>query len=340
MNYKIAFLGFGNVGRALAELLLRKRSELKNRYDIGFTLTGISTARHGAVVKVNGMDMDGALDLVRTGRSLNLLTSTMVAGPLDFIRRCAADVVFETTPVNYENGQPAVDYARLALELGKHYITANKGVVVHAYRELTDLAQSKGRHFLFESTVMDGAPVFSLFRSTLPAAQLRSFKAILNSTTNLILTRMEDGETLEAATHYTQRIGLAETDPAGDIDGWDAAVKVAALATVLMEFPTKPAEIQRTGIREITPEMVKAARERGLRYKLICSAERDGDQLRACVAPELVPATSPFYGIQGSTSMIQFDTDVLGQLTLVEPDPSPQTTAYGMLADFVNAVKA
>jgi len=340
MNYKIAFLGFGNVGRALAELLLRKRAELKSRYDIAFTLTGVSTARHGSVVKANGMDLSGALDLVRTGRSLSLLTTTMVAGPLDFIRRCEADVLFETTPVNYENGQPAIDYARLALELGKHVITANKGSVVHAYRELRDLAQAKGRNFFFESTVMDGAPVFSLFRSALPAAQLKSFKGILNSTTNLILTRMEDGETLEAATDYAQRIGIAETDPAGDVDGWDAAVKVAALATVLMDIPTKPAEIPRSGIREITPEMVKDAKARGLRYKLICSAERNGDQLQACVGPELVPVTSPFYGIEGATSMIQFTTDVLGQLILVEPDPGPQTTAYGMLADFINAVKA
>jgi homoserine dehydrogenase len=224
--------------------------------------------------------------------------------------------------------------------LGKHVITANKGSVVHAYRELRDLAQAKGRNFFFESTVMDGAPVFSLFRSALPAAQLKSFKGILNSTTNLILTRMEDGETLEAATDYAQRIGIAETDPAGDVDGWDAAVKVAALATVLMDIPTKPAEIPRSGIREITSEMVKDAKARGLRYKLICSAERNGDQLQACVGPELVPVTSPFYGIEGATSMIQFTTDVLGQLILVEPDPGPQTTAYGMLADFINAVKA
>jgi homoserine dehydrogenase len=286
------------------------------------------------------VDLSGALDLLRTGRSLNLLTSTLTADTFDFICKCEADVLFENSPVNYEDGQPAVDYIKLALESGMHVVTANKGSVVYAYRELRDLARSKGRHFFFESTVMDGAPVFSLFRSALPAAQLKSFKAILNSTTNLILTRMESGETLAAATQYAQHIGITETDPSGDIDGWDAAVKVAALATVLMDVPTKPAEVQRTGIREITPEMVKTAMAQGQRYKLICSAERDGKKVLGCVTPELVPASSPFYGIEGATSMIQFTTDVLGQLTLVEPDPSPQTTAYGLLADFINAVKA
>ncbi len=143
-----------------------------------------------------------------------------------------------------------------------HAITANKGPVVHAYRELTELAQAKGRKFYFESTVMDGAPIFSLFRSALPAAQLNSFRGILNSTTNLILGRMEDGETFEDAVKYCQEIGLAETDPSGDVDGWDAAIKVAALVTVLMGVPLKPQEVDRTGIRGITAEMVAEAKER------------------------------------------------------------------------------
>ena len=84
-----------------------------------------------------------------------------------------------------------------------------------------------GRKFYFESTVMDGAPIFSLFREALPAASLIGFNGILNSTTNLILTRMETGESFEQAVAYAQSIGIAETDPSGDIDGWDAAIKVA-----------------------------------------------------------------------------------------------------------------
>lgn len=337
-HYKLALLGFGNVGRALAQLLLRKRNELRERYDITFSVTGIATGRHGIAINPSGIDLEGALDLFRTGRTLDLLSKTRITDSLDFIRQCGADVLFENSPVNYETGQPAIDHVRAALEAGMHVATANKGTVVHAYHELKALAAQKGRKFFFESTVMDGAPIFSLFRGALPGSQLKAFKAILNSTTNLILTRMEEGDTFDGAVRYAQQIGIAETDPSGDIDGWDAAIKVAALATVLMDTPLKPQQVERTGIREITPAMIAAAKAEGKRYKLICTAEREGNTVRGRVAPELVPLTSPFANVEGTTSIIEFQTDVLGNLTLLETDPGPHTTAYGLLADFLNAV--
>jgi homoserine dehydrogenase len=338
-HYKLALLGFGNVGRALAELLLRKRAELKEKYDITFSVTGIATGRHGMAINPGGLDLTGALDLLRSGRSLSLLTRLSAADAFEFIQKSEADVVFENTPVNVETGQPAVEHIKTALKLGKHVCTANKGPVVHAYHELKQLAAEKGCKFLFESTVMDGAPIFSLFREAIPLAQLKSFRGVLNSTTNLILTRMETGETFAEAVRYAQKIGIAETDPSGDIDGWDAAVKIAALATVLMNKPLKPAEVVRTGIRGITPEMILQAKAEGKRYKLVCSAEIEGGSLKGQVAPELVSSASPMYGLEGTTSLVEFRTDTLGELTLIEKDPSPHTTAYGLLADFINAVK-
>ena len=339
-HYKLALLGFGNVGRALAQLLDRKRAELKERYDITFSITGLATGRHGFAVNPDGIDIDAALDLLRNGKSLNLISQQPVSDSFDFIRKCAADVLFENSPVNYETGQPALDYVRLALELGMHVATANKGTVVHGYRELTALAQSKGRKYFFEATVMDGSPIFSLFRAALAGAQVQSFRAILNSTTNLILTRMENGDSFENAVKYAQEIGLAETDPSGDIDGWDSAVKIAAIATVLMDVPVKPQQIERAGIRGITPEMIAAAKADGKRYKLICTAEKAGEVVRGKVAPELLPLTSSFANTEGSTSFIEFHTDVLGPLTISEANPTPDNTAYGLLADFINMVKS
>jgi homoserine dehydrogenase len=337
-NYKLALLGFGNVGRAFANLLMAKRAELKERYDITYTVTGIATHRHGNVVNPSGIDLNGALELVRNGHSVNLTTTTLISDSLDFVRKCGADVLFENTPVNHLTGQPAIDNLRTALELGMHAITANKGPVVYAYRELSELAKAKGRKFLFESTVMDGAPIFSLFRRALPGAQLLGFRGILNSTTNLILTRMESGESFDKAVEYAQSIGLAETDPSADVDGWDAAIKVAALVTVLMGIPIPPDQVERTGIREITARQIEAARAEGIRWKLVCSAERDGNGVCARVAPELVAPTSPLYGVDGSSSAVEFRTDVLSSLSVVESNPGPVTTAYGLLADFINAV--
>ena len=338
-HYKLALLGFGNVGRALARLLLRKESELKSKYDLTFSITGIATGGHGTAIDPDGLDVTACLDRVNSGGLDPFSKVDPPEDALDFIQRCGADVMFENTPVNYVDGEPAVSHLRAALEEGMHAITANKGPVVHAYRQLTSLAASKRRKFYFESTVMDGAPIFSLFRGGLPAAQLKGFRGILNSTTNLILSRMEQGEGLEDAIAYAQSIGIAETDPSGDVDGWDAAVKVAALVTVLMDFPLKPAQVDRRGIRGVTLQDIQEARERGMRWKLVCSAQRDGERVSARVRPEMVSASSPLYPVDGTTSIVTFETDVLGLLSVIETDPGPHTTAYGLLADFLNAVR-
>jgi homoserine dehydrogenase len=155
----------------------------------------------------------------------------------------------------------------------------------------------------------------------------------------MILTRMEQGESFDQAVAHCQAIGIAETDPSGDIDGWDAAIKVAALVTVLMHKAIKPHQVDRQGIRDITAKHIKLAQQAGKRWKLVCSAKLAGDQLEARVAPELVGVESPMYAVDGTTSIIQFQTDVLGLLSLVEADPGPHTTAYGLLADFINAVR-
>jgi homoserine dehydrogenase len=318
---------------------MQKQSELSSFYNINFSVTGIATGKHGSAIAPDGMDLDTCLRLVESGENLEQLC--VVPTPvdnLDFIRRCQADVLFENTPVDHTNGQPAIQHIHLALETGMHVATANKGPIVHAYRELTDLATTHKRRFLFESTVMDGAPIFSLFRAALPGAKLNAFRGVLNSTTNLILTRMESGESFDDAVKYAQSIGIAETDPSGDVDGWDAAIKVAALVTVLMGIPLTPQQVERQGIRALTSDIIMAAQADGKRWKLVCSARREGDSVQARVTPEVVSASSTLYNIEGTTSIIEFETDVLGLLSLRESDPGPETTAYGLLADFINAV--
>jgi homoserine dehydrogenase len=186
---------------------------------------------------------------------------------------------------------------------------------------------------------MDGAPIFSLFREALPGANLLSLRGILNSTTNMILTLMERGESFEQAVAYCQSIGIAETDPSGDIDGWDAAVKVAALVTVLMDFPFKPQQVRRQGIRELTPQDISRAEKDGKRWKLVCSACKEGETVDAYVRPEQLEPSSPLFSVDGTTSVVQFKTDVLGDLSVIEADPGPHTTAYGLYADFLNSVR-
>jgi homoserine dehydrogenase len=255
----------------------------------------------------------------------------------DWLSAASADVLFEATSLKVENGQPAVDHIRAALEHGAHAITANKGPIVYAYRELRDLAAAKGKRFLFESTVMDGVPIFSLF-DQMPTIHLRGFHGILNSTTNVILSEMEQGLSFDAALKKAQALGIAETNATHDIDGWDAAVKTAALVTVLMDAPVKLAEIKRDGIRSLSGEAVRAAREAGRPYKLICRAKKTESGVTASVGPEQVSLGEPMAQIAGTSSYVYFETDIFPGLAITEENPGLYATAYGMLADFVRAV--
>jgi homoserine dehydrogenase len=184
---------------------------------------------------------------------------------------------------------------------------------------------------------MDGVPIFSLF-DQLPTIQLQSFHGIFNSTTNVILSEMEQGLSFDEALKKAQELGVAETDANHDLDGWDAAVKTAALITVLMNVPVKIEDIQREGICDLTMPAVRNARRDGWPFKLVCRAMRDGDTVQASVAPEKVLATSPMGKISGTSSYIYFETDIFPGLAITEENPGLYATAHGLLADFVRAV--
>jgi homoserine dehydrogenase len=259
----------------------------------------------------------------------------------EWLRLGRADAVFETTSLNAATGQPAIDHMRAALEAGAHAISANKGPVVHAFRELTTLAAAMRRRFLFESAVMDGVPIFSLFREAMPAVEIRAFRGVLNSTTNVILECMESGASFGEAVRQAQALGVAEADPSDDIEGVDAAVKVVALANVLMGAELKIEDVRREGIREITTRQLHDAHANGEAWKLVCSARRNqAGQIEAAVHPGKLKVGDPLAQVKGTSSVISFETDVLPQLIITEQDPGLETTAYGLLADFLTAVRS
>ena len=236
-------IGFGNVAKAFARLILRKEDELREKYGVSFRVTAIATGSHGRAINPKGLDLEQALKLADNGKSLDELSTIKSPATIEeFIKASGADFLLENSPVNYQTGEPAISHVRCALENDMHVASANKGPVVHAYHELKELAAKHNRRYLFESAVMDGAPIFSVFREALPASNLFAVEGIFNSCTNLLIELMEEGSTFDEAVTYAQSIGIAETDPSGDIDGWDAAIKVAAHGiTVLMNTPFKTA---------------------------------------------------------------------------------------------------
>ncbi len=336
---RLGLLGFGKVNRALVELLLKKDSELRELYEIEWLITGIASRRIGWRASKEGMKARDLL-LAQSPESLKELDGVETRDCSEWLEASRPDVVFEATSLNVDNGQPAVDHIRKALEHGAHAITANKGPIVHGYAELRKVAKQHGRQFLFESTVMDGVPIFSLFQNCLPALQVIGFKGILNSTTNVILTGMEQGFTFADSLARAQELGIAESDATYDIDGWDAAVKVSAIATVVMGVHLPPQQVRRDGIRALSREDVCNARKTGTPYKLVCRARRQDSGVHASVRPEQVPLGDPMALVDGTSSIIQFETDIFPGITITEENPGLYATAYGMLADFIRAANS
>jgi homoserine dehydrogenase len=336
-QYKLGFLGFGNVGRALARLLVAKSAELRDLYEIDWSITGVATRAMGWLSRPQGFQASSLLSNF-VDKSSPPARSTSIN---EWLLAARPNAVFETTSLNHETGQPAIDYLTAVLKSGAHAITANKGAVVYGYDELSKLAADAGKSFFFESTVLDSAPVFSLFRETLPAVKLRAFSGIFNSTSNVIIETMEAGRSFDEGVKMAQELGITETDPAHDVDAWDATVKVCALAKVLMKLPLTPSEVRREGIRSLSTQKLQAARAEGRPYKLVARAKlsENGSCLNASVKPEKLAVNDPLGNVRGTSLVVHFELDMMPGLTITSHRPSLQSTAYGLLADFINAVK-
>lgn len=317
-------------------LLVDREQELRNR-GIAWQINGIASRRLGWIADPNGLDPKLLCNKIPPAAD-NFPGASQGCGNVQEWLRCAnADILFEATSLNVENGQPAVDHIRAALAHGAHAITANKGPIVHAYEELRNLAAATRKRLLFESTVMDGVPIFSTFRENLPTIRVKGFRGILNSTTNVILGEMERGLSFEAALAKARDLGVAETDATHDLEGWDAAVKVAALVIVVMGERIKLSDVQRVGITGLTCGQVRAARAAGTPYKLVCRAQRSPRGIEAKVAPVCVPLSDALAWVAGTSSIVYFETDIFPGLCITEEKPGLYATAYGMLADFVKA---
>ena len=336
MKLRLALIGFGNVAREFSRLLLSRREWLLKERGLGFKVVAIATRSHGSLMSEEGMNLERALKLrEESGTVLEYGPESVDLSTMEIIKGCSADLMVELSTLDISSGRPATDHVRAALEAGMSVVTANKGPVAFAYDELSSLARSRGVHFRFEGTVMDGAPVFSLVERDLPGCEVTGIRGLLNTTTNLVLGEMARGASMEEALAEARRRGVTEEDPSMDIDGWDAAAKIAALANVLMGARTNPRMVDRTGIRGVSTGDALEAAERGMKHKLIASAERFGGFVRTRVRPELVGPDDPFWSVDGTSSAVTLKTDLMGELTMIERNPTLAQTAYAVFSDIL-----
>jgi homoserine dehydrogenase len=340
MRADILLVGFGNVGRRFARLLDEREEILRRQHDLEPRIVGISTGRHGSTFAAEGLDVGAILESYTRGR-ISAERSEPAQDAVRLIKRLAASeaplrVMVETTPLAIADGQPAIAHIEAALDAGCDAVTANKGPVAFAYRNLRDRALRAGRSFLFEGVVMDGVPIFNLARETMPALTFRGFRGVVNSTTNHILSALEDGEAFAPALARMQAEGIAEADPSLDVAGWDAAAKTAALANVLMDADLTPQDVDRTGIGPESAALAVEARKKGRRLRLVAAASRIGTgQVSGSVRTEELLEDDPLAQLRGKANALVLQTDLLGDIAIHQLVGDVTMTAYALLSDLV-----
>lgn len=328
---KLALIGYGNAGKAFNKMLNKKRTSVERKYNIKVDIVAICTKSRGIKIDEDGIDTD----------NFTFEPNDDPNKAFKIIDEVDYDVLVEITPINIMSGQPAIDHIKHAINRGKHVITANKGPIAWAYKELKALADEKGVFFYHETTVMDGIPIFNLQSETLRECEILEIKGILNSTTNFVLNEMSKGVSYDDAVKDGKNRGFVEADPAMDLDGWDAAAKLTALMNVFMDAGITPKDIIREGISGITQDELNDAKKNNQKIKLLCHGKIQDGKPVGRVVPTRVDIDNMFATINGTAAAVTLTTDLVGDISIIEHvyEPEIDQTAYGILSDLVRTLQ-
>jgi homoserine dehydrogenase len=300
-SFGIGLLGFGTVGSAFAELLEARAGEIE-------AITGLRPSLSGVLTRSRG-SFDEILELS------DLVVEVM--GGLD----------------------PAREYVLRAMAAGKHVVTANKQLLSQHGEELWAAAREHDVQLRFEAAVAGVVPVIRVLQESLAAAHVDRLHGIVNGTTNFILTRMaETGATYEDALAEAQELGYAEADPTEDVNGKDAAAKMAILARLAFNTPVHLDQVPYEGIEAITADDMEYARDLGLGLKLIGTAERVGGGLSVRVHPVFLYGEHPLASVNGPFNAVTIESQAITEITLSGPGAGGPQTASAVLGDVISAM--
>jgi len=329
--YRVLIVGLGTAGRGFAQIVHEQGARIARQTGAEIRIVGVVTGSRGSAYDANGLDLGAVLATTK----VSTLPSAVADDALTMIATRTADVMVELTPTNLQSGEPATSHIQAALERGMHVITANKGPAALHLKQLRALAIRKGLFLGIEGTVMAGTPSLRLGWSSLAGADITRVRGIVNGTTNYILTQMEQGLDYAAALADAQKIGYAEADPTGDVEGHDAAGKAAILANVLMDAGLRPADVATTGITGITAADVAAAQAAGERWKLIAEVSRGPEGITASVQPMRLPISHPLAGVSGGTNALTYSTDFVNDVTIIGPGAGALSTGFAVVGDLL-----
>jgi homoserine dehydrogenase len=258
----------------------------------------------------------------------------------DLVSMAEADLLLEASPVNLENGaEPGLSCIRRAMQQGMHVVTPNKGPMVLAFRELHDLAAEQGVELRFDGTVAGGLPALYLGGRDLRGALVHRIEAVPNLVTGYVMDMLGEGSSWDEALTSARQQGVLEADASWDLDGWDAAAKLIILVNSLPDAGETVGlkDVAREGIMTLDPEVLRSARRRGERYRLLARAERrSGGRFSLSVAPTRMPAGHPLGKLGRKQMGVLFGTDIYGTITAIIDEPDPIPSAATMLRDLLD----
>jgi homoserine dehydrogenase len=300
-EFRIGLLGHGTVGGAFAALVPEHASRIALITGLRPSVSGVLTRSHGSFEEI-------------------LERSELVVELIGGI-------------------EPAREYLLRAMRAGRHVVTANKQLLSRHGEELWDVARSEGVQLRFEGAVAGVVPVIRVLQESLAGARIDRVHGIVNGTTNFILTEMaRAGITFAQALAEAQRLGYAEADPSEDVDGRDAAAKMAILARLAFDTPVHLDQVRYEGIEHIQPDDMEYARELGLGLKLIGTAERIGDALSVRVHPAFLYPGHPLASVSGPFNAVTVESDTITEITMTGPGAGGPQTATAVLGDVISAM--
>lgn len=334
---RICILGFGSVGKGVAKVLSMKKEEVKEKYGVDLKISAV-TDTSGAAISKEGLDTNLLLKVKEeTGKVSNYPEYGLTGiSNLEVLDKADYDCLVEVTPTDIENGEPAKTHILKAFSDKKDVVTSNKGPLALSFKELASAAHDNGVQFKFEASVGGAMPIINFAHETLSGNEIDSVLGILNGTTNYILSRMaKEGSSYEQILKESQELGIAETNPAQDVEGLDAACKVVILANSLMNMDVSLKDVEITGISKITPEAISLAQKEGYLIKLIGEVSPDALE----VAPRLVKEGSPF-AVEGTLNVATLKTDLADDVTVVGKGAGSIETASAILSDILSIYKS
>lgn len=337
-DIRLALTGFGNVGKGLAMLLAENSEAYQRSYGMRILLTGVAD-RQGAIAYPDGID---PAVLLRVKEAEGTVAGYPGGEPGlaggAFLDRCEAQVLVEASSTNFEDGEPGWSYIRGGIERGMDSILASKGALVLHWTDLMAAAEAHHVQVRFSATVGAPLPILELARHVLLGTTIEVIEGVVNATSNQILSSMAEGLSYEDGVRRAQEIGIAETDPTLDVDGWDAAAKAVIIANAVLGADLRLSDVARTGIRAIDRRDLDEARMSGAAIKSIARIARHEGAVQAEVRLDRRPLADPLGGLRNDEMGVVFHTSPLGVMasTARSTAGGGVVTALTVLRDLFN----